>query len=137
MGGSLSSFGKDANGYLMTKPYDWIWQAVNGNRETPSAFNLLVNMPDRRDSFGEDGITDIFLTSGKTSLYTMMGMMNLQQFAKCLVEVQILFLWRCTLWSLDSTNGFSVQVTKIVMVAYSSILQLWAIYSLTRISDAW
>ena len=33
-------------------------------------------MPDRRDSFGEDGITDIFLTSGKTSLYTMMGMMN-------------------------------------------------------------
>jgi len=73
---SPAGFGKDANGYLMTRPFDWIWTAVNGNRETPSAFNLLVNMPDRRDSFGEDGITDIFLTSGKTSLYTMMGMMN-------------------------------------------------------------
>jgi hypothetical protein len=33
-------------------------------------------MPDRRESFGEEGITDIFLTSGKTSLYSLMGMMS-------------------------------------------------------------
>jgi len=73
---SPAGFGKDASGYLMTKPSTWIWPAVNGNRETATAFNLLVNLPDRRSSFGEEGISDIFLTTGKTSLYTMMGMMS-------------------------------------------------------------
>jgi len=73
---SPAGFGKDANGYILTRPFDWIWPAVNGSRETPSSFNLLVNMPDRRESFGEEGITDIFLTSGKTSLYSLMGMMS-------------------------------------------------------------
>ena len=73
---SPAGFGKDASGYLMTKPSTWIWPAVNGNRETATAFNLLVNLPDRRSSFGEEGISDIFLTTGKTSLYTMMGMMG-------------------------------------------------------------
>jgi hypothetical protein len=73
---SPAGFGKDANGYILTRPFDWIWPAVNGSRDTPSAFNLLVNMPDRRESFGEEGITDIFLTSGKTSLYSLMGMMS-------------------------------------------------------------
>ena len=65
---SPAGFGKDANGYILTRPFDWIWPAVNGSRDTPSSFNLLVNMPDRRESFGEEGITDIFLTSGKTAL---------------------------------------------------------------------
>lgn len=73
---SPAGFGKDANGYILTRPFDWIWPAVNGSRDTPSSFNLLVNMPDRRESFGEEGITDIFLTSGKTSLYSLMGMMS-------------------------------------------------------------
>jgi len=73
---SPAGFGKDANGYILTRPFDWIWPAVNGSRETPSSFNLLVNMPDRRESFGEEGITDIFLTSGKTSLYSLIGMMS-------------------------------------------------------------
>ena len=49
---------------------------MDGNRENATAFNLLVNMPDRRTSFGEDGITDVYITTGKTSLYTMMGMMR-------------------------------------------------------------
>ena len=31
----------------MTRPNTWIWPAVNGNRETATAFNLLVNLPDR------------------------------------------------------------------------------------------
>jgi len=73
---SPAGFGKDASGYLMTRPNTWIWPAVNGNRETATAFNLLVNLPDRRSSFGEEGISDVFLTTGKTSLYTMMGMMQ-------------------------------------------------------------
>jgi hypothetical protein len=73
---SPAGFGKDANGYILTRPFDWIWPAVNGSRDTPSSFNLLVNMPDRRESFGEEGITDLFLTSGKTSLYSLMGMMS-------------------------------------------------------------
>ena len=50
--------------------------AVNGNRDTPTAFNLLVNLPDRRLSFGEEGITDVFMTTGKTSMYSLMGMMS-------------------------------------------------------------
>ena len=73
---SPAGFGKDASGYMMTRPYSWIWPAVDGNRENATAFNLLVNMPDRRASFGEDGITDVYITTGKTSLYTMMGMMR-------------------------------------------------------------
>jgi hypothetical protein len=73
---SPAGFGKDASGYLMTRPNTWIWPAVNGNRETATAFNLLVNLPDRRSSFGEEGISDVYLTTGKTSLYTMMGMMQ-------------------------------------------------------------
>ena len=73
---SPAGFGKDASGYLMTKPTTWIHPAVDGNRDTATAFNLLVNLPDRRISFGEEGITDVFLTTGKTSLYTMMGMMS-------------------------------------------------------------
>jgi hypothetical protein len=60
----------------MTRPSTWIWPAVNGNRESPTAFNLLVNLPDRRLSFGEEGITDIYMTTGKTSLYCLMGMMS-------------------------------------------------------------
>ena len=60
----------------MTKPTTWITPAVDGNRDTATAFNLLVNLPDRRISFGEEGITDVYLTTGKTSLYTMMGMMS-------------------------------------------------------------
>ena len=60
----------------MTRPNTWIWPAVNGNRESPTAFNLLVNLPDRRLSFGEEGITDIYMTTGKTSLYSLMGMMS-------------------------------------------------------------
>ncbi len=73
---SPAGFGKDASGYIMTRPNTWIWPAVNGNRESPTAFNLLVNLPDRRLSFGEEGITDIYMTSGKTSLYCLMGMMS-------------------------------------------------------------
>ncbi len=73
---SPAGFGKDASGYLMTKPTTWITPAVDGNRDTATAFNLLVNLPDRRISFGEEGITDVYLTTGKTSLYTMMGMMS-------------------------------------------------------------
>ena len=73
---SPAGFGKDASGYIMTRPGTWIWPAVNGNRESPTAFNLLVNLPDRRLSFGEEGITDVFMTTGKTSLYSLMGMMS-------------------------------------------------------------
>jgi len=73
---SPAGFGKDASGYLMTRPQTWIWPAVNGNRDTATSFNLLVNLPDRRLSFGEEGITDVFCTTGKTSLYTIMGMMS-------------------------------------------------------------
>ena len=73
---SPAGFGKDASGYIMTRPNTWIWPAVNGNRESPTAFNLLVNLPDRRLSFGEEGITDIYMTTGKTSLYSLMGMMS-------------------------------------------------------------
>ena len=73
---SPAGFGKDASGYIMTKPTTWITPAVDGNRDTATAFNLLVNLPDRRISFGEEGITDVYLTTGKTSLYTMMGMMS-------------------------------------------------------------
>ena len=73
---SPAGFGKDASGYIMTRPGTWIWPAVNGNRESPTAFNLLVNLPDRRLSFGEEGITDVFMTTGKTSLYCLMGMMS-------------------------------------------------------------
>ena len=73
---SPAGFGKDASGYIMTRPSTWIWPAVNGNRESPTAFNLLVNLPDRRLSFGEEGITDIYMTTGKTSLYCLMGMMS-------------------------------------------------------------
>ena len=73
---SPAGFGKDASGYIMTRPSTWIWPAVNGNRESPTAFNLLVNLPDRRLSFGEEGITDIYMTTGKTSLYSLMGMMS-------------------------------------------------------------
>lgn len=73
---SPAGFGKDASGYIMTRPNTWIWPAVNGNRESPTAFNLLVNLPDRRLSFGEEGITDIYMTTGKTSLYCLMGMMS-------------------------------------------------------------
>ena len=73
---SPPGFGKDANGFLVTRPYTWIWPAVNGNRDTATSFNLLVNLPDRRVSFGEEGITDIYLTTGKTSLYSLMGMMS-------------------------------------------------------------
>ena len=73
---SPAGFGKDASGYVMTRPSTWIWPAVNGNRESPTAFNLLVNLPDRRLSFGEEGITDIYMTTGKTSLYCLMGMMS-------------------------------------------------------------
>ena len=73
---SPAGFGKDASGYIMTRPGTWIWPAVNGNRESPTAFNLLVNLPDRRLSFGEEGITDIYMTTGKTSLYCLMGMMS-------------------------------------------------------------
>ena len=73
---SPAGFGKDASGYLMTRPQTWIWPAVDGNRETATAFNLLVNLPDRRLSFGEEGISDVYLTTGKTSLYTIMGMMK-------------------------------------------------------------
>ena len=68
---SPAGFGKDASGYLMTKPTTWIHPAVDGNRDTATSFNLLVNLPDRRISFGEEGITDVYLTTGKTSLYTM------------------------------------------------------------------
>ena len=50
---SPAGFGKDASGYLMTRPNTWIWPAVNGNRETATAFNLLVNLPDSSSSFGE------------------------------------------------------------------------------------
>ena len=71
-----AGFGKDASGYIMTRPSTWIWPAVNGNRESPTAFNLLVNLPDRRLSFGEEGITDVYMTTGKTSLYSLMGMMS-------------------------------------------------------------
>ena len=35
-----------------------------------------MNLPDRRLSFGEEGITDVFMTTGKTSLYSLMGMMS-------------------------------------------------------------
>ena len=73
---SPAGFGKDASGYIMTRPSTWIWPAVNGNRESPTAFNLLVNLPDRRLSFGEEGITDVYMTTGKTSLYSLMGMMS-------------------------------------------------------------
>ena len=73
---SPAGFGKDANGFLVTRPHTWIWPAVNGNRDTPTAFNLLVNLPDRRASFGEEGITDVFMTTGKTSMYSLMGMMS-------------------------------------------------------------
>ena len=73
---SPAGFGKDANGFLVTRPHTWIWPAVNGNRDTPTAFNLLVNLPDRRLSFGEEGITDVFMTTGKTSMYSLMGMMS-------------------------------------------------------------
>ena len=73
---SPAGFGKDASGYIMTRPWTWIWPAVDGNRDTATSFNLLVNLPDRRLSFGEEGITDVFLTTGKTSLYTFMGMMR-------------------------------------------------------------
>ena len=67
---SPAGFGKDANGFLTTRPHTWIWPAVDGNRDTPTAFNLLVNLPDRRLSFGEEGITDVFMTTGKTSMYS-------------------------------------------------------------------
>ena len=60
-----AGFGKDASGYLMTRPNTWIWPAVNGNRETATAFNLLVNLPDRSSSFGEEGISDVFMTTGR------------------------------------------------------------------------
>ncbi|DAC51190.1 MAG TPA: hypothetical protein HA359_07335 [Candidatus Poseidoniaceae archaeon] len=73
---SPAGFGKDANGFLTTRPHTWIWPAVDGNRDTPTAFNLLVNLPDRRLSFGEEGITDVFMTTGKTSMYSLMGMMS-------------------------------------------------------------
>lgn len=73
---SPAGFGKDANGFLVTRPHTWIWPAVNGNRDTPTAFNLLVNLPDRRASFGEEGITDVYMTTGKTSMYSLMGMMS-------------------------------------------------------------
>ncbi len=73
---SPAGFGKDANGFLSTRPHTWIWPAVDGNRDTPTAFNLLVNLPDRRLSFGEEGITDVFMTTGKTSMYSLMGMMS-------------------------------------------------------------
>lgn len=73
---SPEGFGKDANGYLTTRPFDWIWPAVDGRRDAPSAFNILCNLSDRRVSFGEEGITDIYLTTGKTSIYSLMGMMN-------------------------------------------------------------
>ena len=73
---SPAGFGKDANGFLVTRPHTWIWPAVNGNRDTPTSFNLLVNLPDRRLSFGEEGITDVFMTTGKTSMYSLMGMMS-------------------------------------------------------------
>ena len=52
---SPAGFGKDASGYIMTKPTTWITPAVDGNRDTATAFNLLVNLPDRRISFGEEG----------------------------------------------------------------------------------
>ena len=45
---SPAGFGKDASGYIMTKPTTWITPAVDGNRDTATAFNLLVNLPDRR-----------------------------------------------------------------------------------------
>ena len=73
---SPAGFGKDANGFLTTRPHTWIWPAVDGNRDTPTSFNLLVNLPDRRLSFGEEGITDVFMTTGKTSMYSLMGMMS-------------------------------------------------------------
>ena len=73
---SPAGFGKDANGFLTTRPHTWIWPAVDGNRDTPTAFNLLVNLPDRRLSFGEEGITDVFMTTGKTSMYSLMRMMS-------------------------------------------------------------
>lgn len=73
---SPAGFGKDANGYSMVKPFNWIWPAVSGDREPTSAFNLLCNLPDRRMGFGEEGITDIYLTTGKTSMYTLMGMVR-------------------------------------------------------------
>ena len=72
----LGRFRKGRFRYLMTRPNTWIWPAVNGNRETATAFNLLVNLPDRSSSFGEEGISDVFMTTGKTSLYTLMGMMQ-------------------------------------------------------------
>ena len=61
---SPAGFGKDASGYLMTKP-TWIISRC-GNRHCYS-IQSPCQPTDRRISFGEEGITDVFLTTGKTS----------------------------------------------------------------------
>ena len=71
---SPAGFGKDSTGFLATKPYQWITPAVDGSKDNPTPLNLLSNISDRKIAFGEEAISDVYTTTGKTSIYVIQAM---------------------------------------------------------------